>query len=166
MNKPINKIIISIALLFIFAGCIKRGNIKHREEEKIIEGIDFTWYSKKGFLITAGDYGEDFESIGMFTFTIYPASHRIEKENTIIDEKIDGSRDEEIVKTYIWKQEKPNLQKLFDFIYQEALSKKADGIINLRVDFVAKTFMDGDYVESILGIKVDGFLIKRVRASE
>jgi len=73
---------------------------------------------------------------------------------------------EEIIKIYTWEQERPNLQKLFDYIYQEALLKKADGIINLKVDFVNKPFMDGDYIESITGIKIDGFLIRRVRSSE
>lgn len=165
MNTNTYKVLLIVSVLLLFTGCMKRGSVNFIEEERVITGISFQKYSDKGFLITSGDYGADFESVGMFTFTIYPRANRLETERTVVTKDSSGNEIKEVVKEYEWIKDRPDIQRAFDFIYDEALSRNADGIINLKVESTYKTFWDGNYPENLEGIKIEGYLIRRARSN-
>ena len=66
-------------VMIIIVGCCLTScaGIDHIPKETTIKCIDLTKYSEKGFLITPGEYGEDYVSLGMFSFSVFPKAEKV-----------------------------------------------------------------------------------------
>ena len=137
-------------LLFLASACAPTLNYIPRQTE--IVGFDFSEYSKKGFLITPGEYGENYETVGLLTFSIYPEAKKID---VII--KKDG-KDVTIKK---WKLAKVDPSEAIELAYQEATKRDANAITHFKINFDSKIYSDGMGTVTITGIQVSGLLIKR-----
>lgn len=137
-----------LILVVLLGGCAPAlSNIPRQTE---IIGFDFSKYSEKGFLITPGEYGENYEAIGLITFSIYPEATKILSGKT--------ARDSEEI---YWKIGKIAPEEVIELAYQEAIHRKADAITHFSISFDTKTYFDGLVAVKITGVKVSGLLIKR-----
>jgi len=113
--------------------------------QQTVIGMDLTKYKEKGFLITPGEYGANYESIGYLYFTIYPEAEKQRTEQGIIS----------------WKLGEVDYQEVIDFAYRTAISKGADAITHLKVRSVQKTHTGVGASVTLDGLEVSGLLIKR-----
>lgn len=122
--------------------------IKHIPRQVEVVGFDFTKYSEKGFLITPGEYGEDYETIGLLTFSVYPEANR---EN--------NPKAGPAASRFNWVIENINPSEAIEIAYQEAIKRGADAITHFEIDFDKRKYPGpGVYVT---GVQVSGLLIKR-----
>ena len=146
------KILICLSLLILFTGCSR--NISHIKNEVITSSIDFSKYLEKGFLITPGEYGGNYNALGIFVFTVYPDANLETKQYKAAD----GTRAE----SSRWFVTKIKTQEVIDIAYKTAIDKGADGITNFKIRNINKTINDGVGIVSIDGIEIEGLLIKRI----
>lgn len=141
-----NKKIFFIILLLLTSACAPSLNQISRQIE--IVGYDFTKYSQKGFLITPGVYGENYESIGLLTFSIYPGAKKVK---TLKNRQ----------QYWEWEIEKIDPAEVIELAYQEAIKRNADAITHFHIKFDSKSYLDAVDIITITGIQVEGLLIKR-----
>lgn len=175
MNKKIFSLLI---LLITTVACATSPSLNHIPKKTEIVGFDFSKYSEKGFLITPGEYGENYEAIGLLKFRIYPESNEVEsiKEHR-----------------YDWEIEEINSEEVIELAYQEAIKRDANAITHFKTKYVdlegfevirlknnnkgcLMPRYDEEYIfirvipyvnvitvvsEMFVGIEVEGLLIKR-----
>jgi hypothetical protein len=148
------KIYLSLIILgLLFSGCSRKERmLNYIPKSEIISSLDFTKYSKRGFLITPSDYGSNYEALGIFNFTVYP-----EANTNLV--KINGFNIQ--LEALEWKQKEINHQEILDFVYKTALEKGADAITHFKIRNVEKIVNDGIENVYIQGLEVEGLLIKR-----
>ena len=140
--KSISSILI---ILFLVSACAPV--LDHIPRNTEIVGFDFSKYSEKGFLITPGEYGEDYETLGLLTFRIYPEAkkmkHSVGEEWPILEPGwiYLGGNDKQ--KTTRWAMEVIDPSEAIEMAYQEAIKRNADAITHLEIHFDSKTYPDG-----------------------
>ena len=147
MKKIINKMVLATVILIAISGCSQKYT--HLDKKEVITSLDFTKYQKNNFLITPGDYGEDYEALGMFSFTIYPEA------NFVKNTKDKNSH------LKMWKQETIFPQDVLDLAYKTALTKGANAITHFKIKSAPNTKHDGIQYFNIIGLEISGLLIKR-----
>jgi len=145
-NKII-RVISLLAVIMIFTSCAQKFN--HLEKKEIITSLDFTKYQENGFLITPGGYGENYTSLGIFTFTIYAEANYIEQK------KDDGTI------TGKWKSEILDSQDILDLAYKTALEKGANAITHFKIKSYTTLEYDGRRNFGRDTLEISGLLIKR-----
>jgi hypothetical protein len=153
------KIYLALLIFAIaFSGCsqkkqesetLKVRKFKKISKAELIMSFDFTKYSEKGFLITPSHYGSNYETLGLFTFIIYPEAEAFEYDSLF------GKKD------IVWETKKIDSQEILDFAYKTALKKGANAITHFKIRNVLKTVNDGVENVYIQGLEVEGLLIKR-----
>ena len=141
----------TVLLLIIFL-CACAPTPDYIRKERLVVGVDFTKYQKKGFLITPGEYGEDYESIGYLYFTIFPDATNTTR--TAGKVRCKG-------RWYMgWCMGDVDYQEVLDLVYETAMSKGANALTHLKMKSINKTpnFFDAP---TIRGLEVSGLLIKR-----
>lgn len=158
-------IFITVLLTLLFSGCSRKEEkkrvINHIPKSEIISSLDFTKYSKKGFLITPSDYGSNYDALGMFTFNIYPEANLESKTEIYEDEDDNGDIKEKERTIFFWEQDKIKAQEILDFAYKTAIKKGADAITHFKIKNVVKVVDDGIDTVILNGLEVEGLLIKR-----
>jgi len=120
-----------------------------------INGIDFTSFSEKGFLITPEKYNGDYESIGLITLTFRPFTKRI-----IVT---DGSPNSlEVPGLSHWESEKIDHDSLLNSIYEVCTEMGADAFTQLEMQVNSAMFAQNTMEPAeIPEITITGFAIKR-----
>ena len=146
--KKIISLAVVTALSFGLVGCSQK--FTHINKQESISSLDFTKYQKKNFLITPGEYGDNYTAMGIFTFTVYPEANFIERDNT---RKI----------YYKWVSKDISSQEILDLAYETAIKKGADAITHFNMKVTTKMINDGIENFVIDGLEISGLLIKRER---
>ncbi len=148
--KKLNPLV-ALTLAFALSACSlpKRDFIP---KEETIVGIDFTKYSENGFLFTPGEYGEDYSTIGLLTFSIYPEARKVVRE--VKDREYQANK-------VTWEVDKIDPSKVIELAYQEANNRGADAITHFKISFNTKSYADETRIVEITGVQVSGLLIKR-----
>jgi len=114
-----------IFLLALLASCSAR--ITYIPERSTFYGLDFTRFSDKGFLITPEKYLNEYQSVGLITYTYLPeanyvATGRIEYEG--------GGTS--LTKAWIFNN-KMNVNSGLDTLYIFCKNMGADALMNFKV---------------------------------
>jgi len=141
---------IVIAVSLLMGGCSQ--TFTHVDKQESITSLDFTKYKNDNFLITPGDYGENYEALGMFSFTIYPEA------NYVSDKAQDNDSNEKFLK---WKQGIVAPQEVLDLAYKTAITKNANAITHFKIKNIDKVMNDGIHSFVVTGLEISGLLIKR-----
>lgn len=140
-------------VIIIIVGCYLTScagaGINLIPKQTIIIGIDLTKYSEKGFLITPGEYGEDYVSIGMFRFSVFPSAEKI---------TIPKRGAAPYTQRTEWKTETIDLQEVMNLAYETAIAKNANAITHLKIESIHKTYANTVTIDAI---EVSGLLIRR-----
>jgi hypothetical protein len=148
--------------LLIAGGCAPALDRIPRQTK--IVGFDFSEYSKKGFLITPGEYGEDYETIGLLTFSIYPEAKKVDVIHGTIVGLEPGWIPLETTANMLekqWIMEVVNPSEVIELAYQQAIKRGADAITHFKIEYDKKEYLDGYRPLEITGVQVTGLLIKR-----
>ena len=150
MKKIMSFVVISV-LMLSFNGCSQKYT--HIDKQEMISSLDFTKYQKKSFLITPGEYGENYIAMGIFTFSVYPEANFIESKSINKDgrEEVSGK----------WVTKSLSSQEVLDLAYETALKKGANAITHFKISNTSKMYNDGMRNFSINGLEMSGLLIKR-----
>jgi hypothetical protein len=143
--KKISSLVIVTLLSLGFSGCTQK--FTHVPKQKIISSLDFTKYQKKGFLITPGEYGDNYTAIGIFTFTVYPEANFVKSKSRENHGK--------------WISGNLSSQEILDLAYETAVKKGANAITHFKLRSTNETLNDGKLNFSITGLEMSGLLIKR-----
>lgn len=158
MNTKNLVAIISLCVL-LFSGCALPTLYQIKPVNEFYS-IDFTKYSKDGFLITPDQYTDKYESLGMIEYLIMPGAkyQEISKNR----DEIDGIYVDASDITHIWVIDKIKFSQAMDSIYVMAKNMGADAITNF--DFDIKTSEPSSIYNNpvtIKGYRIIGFAIKR-----
>lgn len=145
-------IIITLAVLFSSSGC---SPLYETEGVRDYDIIDFTKYSKEGFMFTPEEYRGDYESCGLIRAEIVPA---IRKQKNIPPDKQNDYRSiyDDLPTEYF--VEKISVKDVLDKIVKLATEKGADCIMRLDIKVTDKSITTGT---RRYGIVATGFAIKR-----
>lgn len=151
-------------IVIIMVGCtsVTQTPLFYIERIKTAQGIDFTKYSEKEFLITPEKYLDDYESIGLLNFSISSGA---------VLEKILVSKADEMAKKagitdlyhYKWNIEEINYKEILDFAYNISIEMGGNAITNFEINYDVQHYNNADGYPSVLipKINVTGFVIKR-----
>src|SRR4051812_45764580 len=92
-----------------------------------VTGIDFTDYTKQGFMFTTQPYGGKYESIGIITVTMYPEGHLVKHESKAMAEEES------------WEFSPLNVQDVLREAHARAKAMGANAIINFSVRAISRT---------------------------
>jgi hypothetical protein len=157
MKIPKALLVISISVLF-FNGCT---SFKPALYERSLTGLDFSKYSKDGFLVTTGDFHKDYKSLSILRVSCYdgylkkaaPGSKETDiwKEDDLYGElpKSYNKRD------YEYKSCK--LSELLDYMVEQGVRIGANGIIKLEITPVKQNSPVNGQVQN--GILITGLAI-------
>ncbi len=107
--------------------------------------IDLRPYTKKGFLITPGEYHGNFEAIGIINYSLWPGAKR----------RIINITAGPVAKD--WEVENVKIDEVLDRAYKEATALGADAITHFDVRSITRTIEGA----TLTGVEISGFAIKR-----
>ena len=151
------KMLMLVVIVSIMFGCAAQKPLLYVDRVESSQGIDFTEYSEKGFLITPEKYLSDYESVGLLSFSI---SAEAKLENLLIPGMIEGHAH---FQRYEWKIEKINYKDVLEFAYKTSIEMGGDAITNfdIDIDFVHFNNSEGYPDVDIPWFNITGFVIKR-----
>ena len=168
LNYSMRKLLI-IALLVV--GCSPKQTFIPAVYSKF--GVDFTKYSQKDFLFTPNIYTADYESKGLITLYYYPEANFITEEieygmqdaNESPKRKYEEKGKKTRRESY-WVTGKINSSALLDSIYSTCVAMGADAFTQLKITETQPKMYAITTTNPvvILGIKIDGYAIKRLGA--
>jgi hypothetical protein len=131
MNKLIT---LSISILFL-SSCSGLKELTYIPPSKVLYGIDFTPFTKKGFLITPEKYAGIFESVGLIDYSTKPgANYKLSgREPNPNYEKQGGDKYFEI---YKWKVDSIQFSDALNEVYKICTDMGADAIMNFKNELV------------------------------
>ena len=148
------RIIPLLIALFVLAGCTANQLMldKTPKTDKFYM-LDFSSYSKKGFLFTPKTYSGEYESIGVIDYTFIPAAKNETRKEV---------RDGIYTDYHYWIEDQFTTYDLLDTVYTRCKSKGADAVIDLKIEYESKNYGQG-YANpaTISGLKISGYAIKR-----
>ncbi len=134
------KIVCGLLLSILFVGCIPTKRIIR------VETLDLIKYTKIGFFITeANSISRDYDPVGLISVYI-DSGHEVE----VITEESKDPIYKIDVKEKKGQFINASLEEAIDMLYQEAIDKGANGIINLKYK----------YISTVAGWDVTGMAIK------
>jgi len=148
--KKIISLAVVTALSFGLVGCSQK--FTHIDKQKSISSLDFTKYQKKDFLITPGEYGDNYTAMGIFTFTVYPEANYIGTTSKTDEGETTSGK---------WISKNLSSQEILDLAYTTALKKGANAITHFKMNTTTKMLNDGRQNFFINGLEMSGLLIKR-----
>lgn len=148
---------VAAALIGFFAatGCGKR--ITHIPPVTLTSGIDFTEYTKRGFMFTPEEYTGAYESMGVITVSMY-AEGNLEPPPRPPRRGIFGNGGAEQPEL-VWRFKELRVQDVLEETHKRATGMGADAVVRFNVRAVTRP--SGVALVDVPGIEVTGFAIKR-----
>lgn len=144
---------IVLTVLISALSCVP--TIKFVPEVKIVNIIDFSKYTKKGFMFTTQGYAGKYESVGIIHAIYSPKAHLI----TIKKKKSDGT----VNSISKWVADTVFAVDVIDDIYEGAKSLGANALINLTITNFSETYNEGTMQPLKLNkLSISGFAINRL----
>lgn len=161
--KHLKLFLICLAVVFLVSACTQVQTIDHIPKEENVVGIDFTRYSEKGFLFTPGEFGGNYTTIGLLTFSIYPEGRKIpiESQSNQTQGASPAASNTQSEQRFAWEIDSIDLYEVIDLAYKEAVKRGADAITHLEIRFKTKSHRDGFDNVDVTGVEVTGLLISR-----
>lgn len=152
------KSILSTIILFsVLSACQTTNQITKIPRKEELTGIDFTKYTKLGFLITPEKYSGNYESIGLIDFVFMPEAIR---KTNYIENSYSWKETENLVTGYSWNVEKVNIQDAIDGIYKRCVEMGANALVNFNATTETKEYLFPNAPLTIKGYRITGFAIK------
>jgi len=152
MKKLFKILILSLITIASISSCTKI--LLRTPQIDNFDKLDFSEYTKMGFLFTPLLYSGEYESIGLINYRFFPSATYID---TIF--VINGVK----WPLKYWKSDEYSHYDILDSIYSWSSKKGANAIVNLKLQVAQETFGLGEYKNPtmVFGIDVSGFAIKR-----
>ena len=148
------KLLPIVLIVILIVGCAEQYTLYKIKKKEELYGVDFTRYSEKGFLITTEMYQGAYKSVGIVRYQLFPeASYAPVDVKYYADGKFDT--------TYVWVENRINVQEAVDSLYTICKDMGADALVNYRFDIVTESYDHITNPVTLYGIEVSGFAIKR-----
>ena len=145
--KPMRKLLyLSLIFAFVTYSCKTLETTIPKKE--ILSGINFTKYTKSGFLITPEKYNKEYESIGLIDFLYMPKAELKYNEN------------DNYGILYSWEIDPINIQDALDKIYTQCLDMGANALVNFNATVEVDQYPLVKNPVAIKGYRITGFAIK------
>ena len=123
--------------------------------------IDFTKYSKLGFLITPEKYIGEYESIGIVRYEVYPGATYQLISNKPNPKYGTNANEPMMITVRAWDIKKISMQEVIDGMYDQCRQMGADALINFDVKYESIPYSGISNPVTINGYTISGFAIKR-----
>jgi len=149
-----NLLISSIMALLTLAGCAS-----YPSYDSFDTYIDFDKYSQADFFISINDYSGKFAPKGLLSVSCYSGEQKVEvtKPKDMFNDDIYYSSSSNYKKEF----KACNINELLDEIVNNARSKGADGLTNLKIVNTSRMLKKGNKKMKQPGILITGFAIDR-----
>lgn len=137
-----------LLLCLTLAGCVKQ--ISHIPAVKYTSALDLTRYAERGFLITTGPYGGEYEAVGIVSVLLYPEARREIKTNREGWDEPGG-----------WSIEEVSYQEAVDSLYHAASRLGANGIMSLNFEAPLRFTSALSDMPVLSGVLAQGLAIRR-----
>lgn len=151
---------IILLITIVLVSCTSLETLYKIEKESLLYGVDLRQYSDKGFLITTEMYPGAYESVGIFTYELYPEVDYKGAGYTI--NYTDAKGNPHMKEVYKWVGQPIEVQEAIDSLYHKCLDMGADAFVKLNIEQVSKPYTGIKNPISLSGISVKGFAIKRL----
>ncbi|MBV5334187.1 MAG: hypothetical protein JZU49_00085 [Sulfuricurvum sp.] len=119
--------------------------------------IDFTKYTKQGFLITPEKYTGNYESIGIIDFVYMPQANL---NTNYISNNYSWKEETNLVVGQAWNIDKVNVQDAIEGIYNRCVDMGANALVSFSITAVTKDYLAIKNPVVIPGYRITGFAIK------
>lgn len=150
-------ILFSAIIIFLLSACETTSVLPKIPRKELLTGIDFSKYTKNGFLITPEKYNGNYESIGLITFVFMPEA--TPKTNTI-ENNYSWKEGADLVTGYSWDIEKVNIQDAIDAMYKRCTEMGANALVNFNASEEIAEYIFAKAPLKIKGYRITGFAIK------
>lgn len=154
MKKLIHIVLILSVLLYSCATVKEMNKISKTED---FTAIDFTKYTKQGFLITPEKYMGNYESVGIIDFVYMPQAIL---NTSYISNNYSWKEETNLVPGQAWKIDKLNVQDAIDGIYKRCVDMGANALVSFNVTSVNKDYIGIKNPVTISGYRITGFAIR------
>lgn len=127
-------------LLLTLGGCA--STVNHVDPLTVAAAVDFTPYTRRGFLFTTETYPGPYEAVGIISVTRYAGGHRVPGVTT----------------DYVWQFDPVPVAEVLDSMYARATALHADALTKFTLRTVTRPGPGTD----VPGIEVSGFAIRRL----
>jgi hypothetical protein len=134
-----------LVLVVAFAVSVAACGLPHATElapAEFVAGVDFTPYTRLGFLFTPETFGGPYDAIGLIRVTRYAAGHYVVPEGATA--------------AHEWQFDPVPVQGVVDSVFAKAKAMGANAVIRFQIDVAPERSADG---ASVPGITVSGFAI-------
>lgn len=149
----------SLLFVLLFGGCSTPKEITNIPGRVDVAGIDFTEYTKRGFLFTPESYSRRYNSIGVVSVIVWAEMNRQESEKIVR-----GHQQAEVNLGYKygpWRADYLQMQEAIHSMYEQATGMGADALVNFESKGVVAPHPIYSSVQ-VPGIEISGFAIKRL----
>ena len=150
-------ILFSAIIIFLLSACETASVLPKIPRKEQLTGIDFSKYTKDGFLITPEKYSGNYESIGLITFVFMPGAT---PKTNIIENNYSWKESDNLITGYSWDIEKVNLQDAIDAMYKRCTEMGANALVNFNATEEITEYVFPKAPVKIKGYKITGFAIK------
>jgi hypothetical protein len=155
------KKLFGVTIIIALFGCA--SSIKIIDPIEIVNGVDFTPYTKLGFFITPEKYGSAYESIGIIDVSYSPQAEykpiiTKSKEKYLIPSK----KDEEYINIdHQWVINPMSFNDVLSKVYKVCIDMGADALVNFHSEIITNSYKDIENPITITGYRITGYAIKR-----
>jgi hypothetical protein len=135
--------LLAIALGATFVGACARPRLI--PSKTLVAGIDFSEYTRQGFLFTPEMYDGPYEAVGLVTVSMYPEARYVLSADRVMR----------------WDVQRITAQDVVAKMYEQAKGMGADALVNFTVR-VTDDRIDATATRPVL--EVSGFAIRRARS--
>lgn len=149
--------------IVLMASCTSLEKMTYFPGEENLYRIDFSKYSDKGFLITPEKYLGEYESIGLLTYELVPATNYVRTGRIANDNYVSGSTSSgpQFYDIYKWIDQKMDTQQALDSLYLICLKNGADALMNFDREVIFREHTGIANPHVVAGISISGYAIKR-----
>lgn len=142
-----------LMLILLSFSCMSK--IDHIPGRTTTSILDFSEFTKRGFLITPYKYEGKYESIGMIYIEIIPGASR-HKRKVVRNNVSHGYQFAE------WTQEEITTKDALESMYKTAKEMGADAIVDFHINQTEKEYEYSGVRTTLKGLELSGYAIKRI----
>jgi|WetSurMetagenome_2_1015567.scaffolds.fasta_scaffold00070_3 hypothetical protein len=140
----------------ILASCTPKIVLQTIEPSETLYSIDFTPFSKKGFLITPEKYNGQYESLGLVKYEAFPGGDYMKVGNK------SGRLTSQSDRISEWQKDPYSLQNVLPRVYDICVKLGADALVNFDYELIKRDVADIPNHSTLTGVRITGFAIKRL----
>ncbi len=148
-------ITLTLVLMLLFSSCAS-----YPKYETFDTYIDFEKYSQVGFFLSIDDYNHSYMPKGLLSVSCYSGVQKTEvsKPKDMFNDDLYYSSSSKFKKEF----RTCRVEELLDEIVNEARSKGADGLVNVKIVNTSRMVKEGNKKMKQPGLLITGFAIKKL----